>query len=363
MTPTQFCQAIEDGKPGAVYFLCGPDRFLHEECRNALIRSLSPEMRQWCFAEAEFKPGELWRELEGARQLPMLGGRTYLYITDEDDFGRAQDADTEALEEFLKQPPAFATVIFAASEPDRRRRMIQVLEKKTGLVSMEPLTRREAAAWLQRYLQKAGVGIRPELAEKMAGRFAVGEKMPRGREPGVNVLWLRTETEKLLASRPGLKQVEDSDLDLIAEFREEHEIGKLLAAIAARQLSKALAVLGELLAGKQSETLILWCVADLLRQALRTAPGPVARPAPWARSAAPYSTFEVAPQALRSYSREELIDGLRLARSADLAIKSSWKDSKLLLESLLWQLMARTSAPGSAAWLTDAEAAAGDALS
>ena len=145
MGPTQFIAALGKGKPAAVYFLRGPDRFLHEECRKAIFAALPPEAREWCLAESEFEAKRLRRELEGAYQMPMLGGRTFLIFSDPEDFKHATDEDYEAVAEYLKRPSPFATVVFAAVEPDRRRRFIQLLEKKAEVVEMQPLDRREAA--------------------------------------------------------------------------------------------------------------------------------------------------------------------------------------------------------------------------
>lgn len=340
MRPAEFCQLLETRKTGPAYFLRGPDRFLHEECRAAVRASLPPEAREWCFANLEFEPGGLRKNLDDACQMPMLGSHSFLYMVDEDDFGHASDEDTAALEEFLKRPPSFTTVCFAAYEPDRRRRFIQLLEKKTELVEMLPLTLCEAAVWLKNYLRKAEVEIQPELAERIASRFDAGpEQSGRTKGAGVNLLWLRTEVEKLLVARAGAQKIEEADLDLIVAFREEHEIGKLLSAIAERRLNNALPLLHQLLSSKEPETLLLWCIGDLFRQALKSAPGSTGRYSPWSRPANPYSTFEIAPRAHRAYSREDLARAIGLVHEADLAMKSFWKDSKVLLECLLWQIM------------------------
>ena len=171
MRPTDFITALRKGKPGPAYFLRGPDRFLHEECRAAVVASLSPETREWCLAEIEYEPDRLGRDLDGASQMPMLGGHSFFFFTDPEDFKRASDEDTAALQNYLDRPSPFATVVFAAVEPDRRRRFIQLLEKKTEVVEVAPLSEREAAAWLHGYLQKAGVEIDPQLAEEVAAKF------------------------------------------------------------------------------------------------------------------------------------------------------------------------------------------------
>ena len=345
MNASQFIAVLTAAKPGAAYFLRGPDRFLHEECRRAVGRSLPEEARSWCLAEIEFTGGRLKRELEGAHQMPMLGGHSYFFFSDSEDFKRATDEDVEALQAYLEKPSPFATVIFAAAEPDRRRRFTQLLEKKTTVVEMTPLARRNAAAWLQQYARQSGVEIEAALADEIAARF---ESRPdwRGAGPlaggaggGVNLLWMRTEVEKLITARPGAKRLERADLELIVAVRGEHEMGRLLQSLAARKLDKALEHLRALFAGKESEMLILWSIGDLFRQAVRGLSPGAGHPGAWSRAANPFSTFEIARQAGRAYSRHELLLALRLAREADLAVKSSWKDSRLLLEILIWQMI------------------------
>src|SRR5215469_13859494 len=227
MRPTEFIAQVNSGKAGAVYFLRGPDIFLHEECRGAVVAAVPPEARAWCLTSVEFESGELARQLDNAHQMPMLGGRSFFLISDSDDFKRAGDEDVEALEAYFQNPPLFATVIFAAGEPDRRRRFAQLLEKKSTVVDMLPLDRSEAARWLEQYLRRAGVAITPELARDAAARFEDRPDPRSGARPGVNLLGLRTEVEKVLTARPGAQRLEAGDLDEIVSYREDREISML----------------------------------------------------------------------------------------------------------------------------------------
>ena len=338
---------MKTGKAGQVYFLRGPDRFLEEECRKAIVDSIPPEARQWCLSETEFQPGQLQHELEGAQQMPMLGGRNVFLISDPEDFKRADDDDVEALRTYLERPSPFSTVVFAAAEPDRRRRFTQLLEKKTGVVDLRPPDLREAAAWAQHFFRQAGAEISPELAEDIAAKFEIsGDSRGEAKPSAVNLLWMRTELEKLLTARPGIKHLEPADLELIVAFREEREIGKLLRAISERHCGEALETLRELLASKVAETLVLWCIGDLFRQALRGAPSYGYARGSWSRRANPLSASGLAQVAVRNYPREELLQALRAVRRADLGIKSSWKDSRILLEFLVWQIVVGKSPSG-----------------
>jgi len=346
MRPTEFIAQLGHGKAGPCYFLRGPDRFLQEECRAAVVAAVPPDARAWCLTEVDFESGQLTRQLDNARQMPMLGGRSFFLFSDPDDLRRAADEDLEALEAYLQKPSLFTTLIFAAAEPDRRRRFVQLLEKKATVVEMLSLDRREAARWLEAYLRRNGVAIAPELASEVASRFENRPDPRSDARPGVNLLGMRTEIEKLLTARPGAQRLEPADLEQIVSYREDHEIGKLLEAIADRQLGLAIARLRALLSSKEPEALILWSIGDLFRQALKSTSaasrsGRSAGPGgqrQWSRPGGRSSTFEIAQRALQRYSPEELGQALRRTRDTDLAVKSAWKDSKLLLEILIWQV-------------------------
>jgi len=340
MQASDFLAAFRKGKPGRAYFLRGPDRFLQEECRKAVVSSIPEEARQWCLAEIEFQPQRLRQELEAAQQMPMLGGQNFLLFSDPEDFKHATEEDAEALREYLERPAPFSTVVFIASEPDRRRKFIQLLEKKAELVEMRALNRRQAALWAGDFLRQSGVEIEAGLAEEMASKFEISnDSRAEAKTSGVNLLWMRTEIEKLLTAMPGKKRLEAADLELIVAFREEREIGKLLRAMAERKCGQALGFLRELLGSKVAETLIVWCIGDLFRQALRGGASFGGGRGGWSRPANPYSTWEIVPLVQRNYPHEELQQALRAVRRTDLGIKSSWKDSKILLEFLVWQVV------------------------
>jgi DNA polymerase III delta subunit len=363
MGPSEFLAVLRKGKAGPAYFLRGPDRFLHEECRKAIIAAIPPEARPWCLADIEFEAGRLEKDLEGAAQMPMLGGHSFFVFSDPEDFKHTAEEDAEALKRYLERPSPFATVVFAATEPDRRRKFIQWLEKKAELVEMLPLDRREAAAWAQDFLHQAGVALDAELAEEAAAKFEISNESRAGsKASGVNLLWMRTELEKLLTALPGKQRLEAKDLELIVAFREEREIGKLLRAMAERQCSTALELLRALLGSKVAEVLLLWNIANLFRQALRESSG-TARGASyggWSRRGDPYSPWELAQVVLRNYTREEMLQALRAARRADLRIKSSWKDSRILLEFLVWQIVVGKAPSGEAALGEELPAPASD---
>ena len=57
MRSTEFITLLQKGQVGAAYFLRGPDRFLQEECRKAVVNTIPEDSRQWCLTELELPPG------------------------------------------------------------------------------------------------------------------------------------------------------------------------------------------------------------------------------------------------------------------------------------------------------------------
>jgi DNA polymerase III delta subunit len=343
MGPEEFIGALRKGGLAPAYFHRGSDRFLHQECRDAVRAAVPEESRAWCLTEIEYEPGQLARELQDALQIPMLGGHSYFLISDMNDFMHADEDDAKALAAYLENPSPSATLVFSAVDPDRRRKFIQLLEKKTAVVEMRPLTVRQAAAWAKEFLHRAGVEVDAGLAEEIASKFLPGSSSRDPNPEGVNLLWMRTELEKLITAMDGKTKLEPPDLQLISTFQEEHEIGKMLRAIAERQCGDALGFLRSLVASKVAESLLVWCIGDLFRQTLKSTGQSSYGGGAWKRQSNPFATWEIAPVARRRYTHKELLKALTLVHQADLGIKSSWKDSTLLLEFLIWRI---TSAPG-----------------
>lgn len=343
MGPEEFIAALRKGGLDAAYFHRGNDRFLHQECREAVRAAVPEDSRGWCLTEIEFEPGQLERELQGALQIPMLGGQSFFLISDTDDFKHATDDDAKALAAYLEKPSPTATLIFTAVEPDRRRKFTQLLEKKTTVVEIRPLSVRQAAMWAKEFLHRAGIEVEAGLAEGIASKFLPGSSSRDTNPQGVNLLWMRTELEKLVTAMDGKTRLEPPDLQIMATFQEEHEIGKMLRAIAERKCEDALVFLRSLVASKVAETLLLWCVGDLFRQALKSTGQ--SSYGGWKQQSNPYATWEIAPVARRRYTQEELHKALTLVHEADLGIKSSWKDSTILLEFLIWRIAAAQGEP------------------
>ena len=324
MTPKQFVDRLRRGDWAPVYFFWGEEVFLHQKCRQELLKALPEEAHAWGVHSLEWRAGELAGVLDQASQMPMGGPRNLFLIRDPEDFSQAKEADYEALKAYLRQPPLFSTVVFMAEEPDRRRRFITLLFKQAEVVEMCRPEAAEVVRWISRLLQDQGVVIDREAAEELTENF------------GRNLLWIHTELEKLRLSRPEQKRITVRDLESLVSLVENHEVTRLLRSIAERESRKALLQLAHLIRSHEPELRLLWHIGHLFRRSLSLNNYPGRYPARPGREA------DLLPQIVaKNYSYQECLQALRSVHEADLEIKSSWKETYLHLEFLIWKIIER----------------------
>ena len=325
MTPRKFLEQLRADCWAPVYFFCGEEGFFHDRCRQVLLRTVPPEVRSWCVHSVDFKSGELASLLEQAYQMPMMGPRNVFLIRDIGDFSHAADEDFEALQAYLKEPSLFSAVVFMAEEPDRRRRFVSLLLKRAEVVEMRRPEGADTLRWVAEILKGPGIQIDREAAEALARKF------------GGNLLWIQTELEKFRLGNPGIKRITARELDRVVSMAEDHEVNLLLQALAERAGAGALRSLDSLLRSSEPELRLLWHIGHLFRRSLSAPPaGRYPRRFPTGRG----GERDLAPQtAARNYSEQERKEVLRFIHEADLDIKSSWKDTQLRLEFLIWRIV------------------------
>ena len=185
MRPTEFITALRKGPVGAAYFLRGPDRFLQEECRKAVVNSIPPDSRQWCLTELEFAAGQLPACARRRRADAHVGRPQFPAHFRPGGFQvKRATRMWKRCARTWSVPRPFSTVVFLATEPDRRRRFVTLLEKKAQLVELRSPDRREAADWVEHFLQHAGVEIAGASRKRSPGNLkSVRIRAPRPGPP------------------------------------------------------------------------------------------------------------------------------------------------------------------------------------
>jgi DNA polymerase III delta subunit len=149
--------------------------------------------------------------IDAARTLPMMSRRRVVIVLQAEGLlvpKRESEAATRALDELeklLKQPEAMTTLVFVATNLDRRGRMYKLLGKHATIVECGVLENvADAERWIRNRVQAAGVQIEPAGARLLAQRA------------GIDVKRLRNDVDRLLLYTLGQKSISLDDAREIA---------------------------------------------------------------------------------------------------------------------------------------------------
>jgi DNA polymerase-3 subunit delta len=184
--------------------------------------------------------------------------------------------------------------------------------------------------------QEAGVRIEPEAARELADAL------------GADMLMISSELEKLLLYTQGRGRITLGDVETMVLGAKQRSLYELTDAISARDRVRALALLQGLLnssdAGEDAAIGHLYMLARTFRQMLVVLEKNVRDSrAIWQAlwqgfRIPPFAADDLIRQARRYKGRRELTRALRLVARADLEIRSSPPDKRLVLERLVYEL-------------------------
>lgn len=238
--------------------------------------------------------------IEAARTLPMMAPRRIVIVLEAEKLlipkreSQAAEADQARLEQLLQAPPAHATVVFICGPLDERRRVVKLLLKQAEVVDCGTIVdAADAERWLKRRVAKEGANLEPAAVTALVERT------------GVDLARLRAGLERVLLYAMGEPMVTAQDVrqavPAAPEAQVDFGIAKAIwrndAADALRELGLALDAGG---------------IPYMLMGQLRAA----AEKLPAAR----------------------LPDAIDAVFRADLALKSSGGEPRVLLERLIVEL-------------------------
>ena len=96
ITREELWRELKAGKVGPLYLLFGPEDYLRDAAARAVADAAlkgSP-LREFNESGFSLSAGDVQHAVAAAEQVPMMGGRRVVRVTD---FGRLREADEEAL--------------------------------------------------------------------------------------------------------------------------------------------------------------------------------------------------------------------------------------------------------------------------
>jgi DNA polymerase III subunit delta len=354
--------ASNTGTLRAGYVLAGDEIFLYDRCRAALLKAFVPdELRDFSLSDLDLASTNIFEVLDRAQTPSLMAPFQVIFVRNVRQLytrGAKKD-EFAALERYFSSPNPQALLVFIADflritndtrrmemdDKNRFERLQETLGKHCGIVELARVNDEDAMRWAVATAQAAGVKLEPDAARELVDAL------------GADMMLVASELEKLLLYASGRGRITLGDVETMVLGAKQRSLYELTDAISAKDRVRALALLHGLLnssdAGEDAAIGHLYMLARTFRQMLVIQEKNVRDTrAIWQAlwqgfRIPPFAAEDLIRQARRYKSRRELTRALRLVARADLELRSSPPDKRLVLERLVYDLASepRPSAP------------------
>jgi DNA polymerase-3 subunit delta len=338
-------------KPG--YVLAGDELFLQDRCRAALLKAFAPpEMRDFCLSDLDLSGSSIFEVLDRAQTPSLMAPFQVVFVRNVRQLytrGAKKD-EFAALDRYFRSPNPQALLVFIADflripsdirrmemdDKNRFDRINETLGEHCGMVELARVNEEDAMRWVIATAQESDTRVDPDAARELVDAL------------GADMLCIKSELEKLLLYTLGRGRITLGDVETMVLGAKQRSLYELTDAISARNRARALALLHGLLnssdGADDSAIGHLYMLARTFRQMLVILEKNVRdQRAIWQAlwqgfRIPPFAADDLIQQARRYKSRRELTRALRLIARADLELRSSPPDKRLVLERLIYDL-------------------------
>ncbi len=356
----RFVAEIESSRQGGPlrpgYVLLGDEAYLYERCRRAILDTLidqnGPQMRDFALAEIDLAETSIFEALDRAQTPSLMAPFQVLFLRNiKTLYTRGAKKDEfAALDAYGRSPNPQALLVFVADhlhlpadlrrmdmqDKDRYERIRETLGDWCGMVELVRVEESDAMRWLVGEAEKRGSALEADAARELADAL------------GADLMLMASELEKLVLFVGERRRITLGDVETMVLGAKQRSLYELTDAISAKDRPRALALLQGLLnasdGGEESAIGHLYMLARTFRQMLvilekNVRDSRAIWQALWQGfRMPPFAAEDLIRQARRYKSRRDLTRALRLIARADLELRSSPPDKRLVLERLVLAL-------------------------
>jgi DNA polymerase-3 subunit delta len=344
-------------RPG--YVLVGDEAFLLDRCRAAVLKGFVPaELRDFCLSEFDLGGTSIFEVLDRAQTPSLMAPFQVIFVRNVRQLytrGAKKD-EFAALDRYFRSPNPQAVLLFVADfvripsdarrmeldDKNRFERLTETLGEHCGMVELARVNEEDAMRWIAATASETGARMDPDAARELADALSA------------DMLLISSELEKLLLYTLGRGRITLGDVETMVLGAKQRSLYELTDAISARDRARALELLHGLLnssdAGEDAAIGHLYMLARTFRQMLvilekNVRDSRAIWQALWQGfRMPPFAADDLIRQARRYKSRRELTRALRLVARADMELRSSPPDKRLVLERLVYELASETKA-------------------
>ena len=349
----RFIAEVKAGRLRPGYVLAGDEIYLFERCRRVVIDSLiDPSLREFSLSDLDLAETSIFHVLDLARTPSLMAPFQVIFIKNlKNLYTRgAKKEEFAALKDYFRSPNPQAVLIFVADhlripadlrrmdlqDKERFERIRETLGDDCGVVELARVDEADAVRWLLATAESREMKFDQDAARELADAL------------GADMMLIASELEKLMLYAFDRKRITLGDVETMVLAAKQRSLYELTDAISARDKPRALALLHGLLnasdGGEDSAIGHLYMLARTFRQMIvilekNVRDSRAIWQALWQGfRMPPFAAEDLIRQARRYSSRRELTQKLRLIANADLELRSSPPDKRLVLERLVMQL-------------------------
>ena len=344
-------------KPG--YVLAGDEIFLLDRCRAAVLKGfVPPELRDFCLSDMDLGSTSIFEVLDRAQTPSLMAPFQVIFVRNVKQLytrGAKKD-EFAALDRYFRSPNPQAVLLFVADfirissdtrrmemeDKNRFERLTETLGAHCGMVELARVNEDDAMRWATTTAQETGNRMDGDAARELVDAL------------GADMMLIASELEKLLLYTDGRGRITLGDVETMVLAAKQRSLYELTDAISQHNRARALAILHGLLnssdAGEDAAIGHLYMLARTFRQMLvilekNVRDSRAIWQALWQGfRMPPFAADDLIRQARRYNGRRELTRALRLIARADLELRSSPPDKRLVLERLVYDLAAEPKA-------------------
>ena len=349
-------------QPG--YVLAGDELFLLDRCREAVLKAFVPaDLKDFCLSDLDLSSTPIFEVLDRAQTPSLMSPFQVIFVRNVRQLytrGAKKD-EFAALERYFRSPNPEALLIFVADflriptdirrmemdDKNRFERIRETLGEHCGVVELSRVSEEDAMRWAVATAQAEDTRLEADAARELVDAL------------GADMMLIASELEKLLLFTLGRGRITLGDVETMVLAAKQRSLYELTDAISSRNRARALALLQGLLnssdAGEDAAIGHLYMLARTFRQMLvilekNVRDSRAIWQALWQGfRMPPFAADDLIRQARRYKSRRELTRALRLIARADLELRSSPPDKRLVLERLVYDLASEPK-PAPPAW-------------
>jgi len=349
-------------RPG--YVFAGDEIFLLDRCRAAVMKAfVPPDLREFSLSDLDLASTSIFEVLDRALTPSLMAPFQVIFVRNVRQLYTrgAKKEEFAALDRYFRAPNAQALLLFIADflripsdarrmeldDKNRYERLSETLGQHCGVVELARVDEEDAMRWAVSTAQQSSVRLDADAARELVDAL------------GSDMMLISSELEKLLLYAHDRGHITLGDVETMVLAAKQRSLYDLTDAISSRDRARAIALLHGLLntsdAGEDSAIGHLYMLARTFRQMLvilekNVRDSRAIWQALWQGfRMPPFAADDLIRQARRYKSRRELARALRLVARADLELRSSPPDKRLVLERLVYEL-ASESKPAAPAW-------------